>query len=188
VLETVLFRFVRSLQICVPVCYFIGRSGERWSEFGLSRPRWLLDPSLAIGIWMCDVVILLWARRMAGRLLSVDQIETLFSHSEYVFAVASTPSEHVLLAVSTAASAFAQELAMRGYLLRRFEQLFRSTWLSVLFTSLLFAGYHTYQGAAGTFYTFVSGLTYAGAFCAFRRLWPLAIAHTLWNWVVIFRG
>jgi membrane protease YdiL (CAAX protease family) len=188
VARSALWHIVHSLQVCIPVIYLIGRSGERWSDFGISRPRPLVDPSLAVGVWMCDVVFQRWVRGMASRLLSADRFEALTSLSDYTYAVAHTPGEHVLLATSLAASSLAEELVMRGYLLRRFEQLFQSTWLSVLFTSLLFAGYHTYQGPDGTLHAFVAGLTYAGAFCAFRRLWPLAIAHTLWNWVASFAG
>ncbi|HUY91184.1 MAG TPA: type II CAAX endopeptidase family protein [Pirellulales bacterium] len=179
VVDVALSRFVHSLQFWLPVCYLISRSGEGWSKFGFARPRWLLDPLLAVGVWMCDVVFQRWVIRMASRLLAADQFEALFSHSNYTYAVALTPGEHVLQAASLAASSFTEELVMRGYLLRRFEQLFRSTWLSVLFTSVLFAGYHTYQGPGGTVHAFVAGLTYAGAFCLFRRLWPVVIAHTL---------
>jgi membrane protease YdiL (CAAX protease family) len=186
--RSALWHIVHSVQVCIPVIYLIGRSGERWIEFGISRPRRIVDPSLAIGVWMCDVVFQRWVRRMASRLLNADQFEALTSFSDYTYAIAHTPGEHVLLATSLAASSFAEELVMRGYLLRRFEQLFHSTWLSVLFTTVLFAGYHTYQGPGGTLHAFVAGLTYAGAFCAFRRLWPVAIAHTLWNWVVSFSG
>ena len=186
--QAALLHFVYAIQICVPVCYLISRSGERWSDFGIARPRWLLDPLLALGVWICDVAFQQSALRMAGAVLNADQFETLTSNSDYMFPVARTPGEHLLLAGSLTAISFSEELVMRGYLLRRFEQWTGSSWLSVLITSLLFASYHAYQGPYGVFHAFIAGLNYAGAFCVFRRLWPVAIAHTLWNWAASFGG
>ena len=181
-------KVMRSAQICLIVCYLISRSGERWSDFGIARPRWLLDPSLAMGVWMCNVVFNLAMLRLSAHLLGPDQFEALTRFSDHSREVAHTSCEHALLLASLASSSFAQELVMRAYLLRRFEQWFSSTWLSVLFTTVLFAGGHAYQGAGGVFHTFIAGLTYAGAFCFFRRLWPVAIAHTIWDWAATFGG
>jgi hypothetical protein len=70
---------------------------------------------------------------------------------------------------------------MRGYLIPRLEQLLRSTWIAVLVSTLLFASYHVYQGAASTIIIGAMGLVYAVSFCLFRRLWPLCVAHAAWN-------
>lgn len=179
---------VRSLQISAPICYFIARSGQRASDFGLVRPRWALDLSLGVGVWMCEAVFQEWAMRFAGRFLSDEHFEALATVPEGVLAAARTPAEHALSIVALAANSFAEELAMRGYLLSRFEQLLRSTWLGVLFTTVLFAGYHAYQGVGGVVCALVSGLTFAGAFCLCRRLWPVVIAHTLVNCIASWAG
>ena len=188
VAHSALLHFIHTIRVCVPVCYLISRSGERWSDFGIARPRRLLDPLLALGVWMCDVVFQRSAVRLAGAVLTADQFKSLISRSDYVFPVAHTTGEHLLLAASLAVGSFSEELVMRGYLLRRFEQWLGSTWLAVLITTALFAGYHAYQGPYGVYHAFIGGLTYAGAFCVFRRLWPVAIAHTLWDWAATFGG
>jgi len=78
---------------------------------------------------------------------------------------------------------FAEELVMRGYLIPRFERLLNSTWGSLLLTTVLFATYHCYQGPSGVVNALEFGLIYGSAFCVFRRVWPLALAHAVSNFL-----
>ncbi|HXT61105.1 MAG TPA: type II CAAX endopeptidase family protein [Pirellulales bacterium] len=175
------YSLASSIQVCAPVLYFIGRSGERWSHFGLARPRWVLDSLGGIAVWMVKLVLIASLIRMLDTLLDRDQIEALTALRDCPFSVPHSAAQWAALVVFIAASAFAEELVMRGYLIRRFEQLLHSTWLSVLITTVLFAGYHCYQGPGGVVDAAASGFVYAVAFCLFRRLWPVVIAHTLHN-------
>jgi len=93
--------------------------------------------------------------------------------------------QYILFVVHIFTSAFYEELLMRGYLIPRFERLLRSTWNSLLLTALLFGSYHTDQGIGGVLDTSLAGLVYGGAFCWFRRLWPVAAAHALYNLMVM---
>jgi membrane protease YdiL (CAAX protease family) len=74
---------------------------------------------------------------------------------------------------------------MRGYLIARFERLLRSTWLAVLITTVMFGSYHLYQGVGPAIVIAASGLVYAAAFCWFRRLWPLCVAHALADFIAL---
>jgi membrane protease YdiL (CAAX protease family) len=91
---------------------------------------------------------------------------------------------HVLFLVACVASASCEELVMRGYLITRFERLFRSTSAAVLVSSALFASYHLYQGIHGVIGAAITGLVYATAFCSVRRLWPVCVAHALHNYII----
>ena len=73
--------------------------------------------------------------------------------------------------------------ARRGqaYLIARLQRLLSSTWLAVVVTTALFASYHIYQGTTVMIGTAAFGFVLALAFCWFRRLWPLCLAHALWN-------
>jgi membrane protease YdiL (CAAX protease family) len=179
--DDMLSSLVLSVQVCAPVLYLIGRSGERWSDFGLARPRWILDPLGGLGVWMFNTILISWLTGLLAVFLNRDQFEALTAGHDSSFSVPRSAGEHALLIVGIAAGAFAEELVVRGYLIRRFEQLLRSTWLSVLITTVLFAGYHSYQGPGGVFRTAVAGFVYAGAFCLVRRLWPVVLAHMLHN-------
>jgi membrane protease YdiL (CAAX protease family) len=125
---------------------------------------------------------------LTGAVLTDEQWERFTEGSDGLLAVARTPGEHVLSFLAQIANSFAEELVMRGYLIRRFQQLFRSTWLALLFTTVLFAGYHCYQGAFGVVNALVTGFTYGGAYCLCRRLWPVVVAHTLVNCVAEWAG
>ena len=86
--------------------------------------------------------------------------------------------------VAEGANGFAEELVMRAYLLVRLERLLSSTWLAVVVTTTLFASYHIYQGTTVMIGTAAFGFVLALAFCWFRRLWPLCLAHAVWNILV----
>ena len=75
----------------------------------------------------------------------------------------------------------AEEIVMRGYFIERLEYLLGSTSKGIIFSSILFSSYHIYQGGIGTFYVFIFGVIYGIIYCKYRRIWPLAIAHSLHN-------
>ena len=77
---------------------------------------------------------------------------------------------------------------MRGYLLSRFERLSGSTAKSLLLATCLFAAYHAYQGMYGVMSAFVFGFVVGAAFCLVRRLWPVALAHALYDVLLIVWG
>jgi membrane protease YdiL (CAAX protease family) len=92
--------------------------------------------------------------------------------------------EHFLwIFAGSLANGFAEEVILRGFLLTRFEKLLRSTTLAVVLTSVMFASYHIYQGVGPMISIFGLGLVYGCAFCWIRRIWPLAIAHAIADFV-----
>ena len=91
-----------------------------------------------------------------------------------------------LLVAYQCLTGFSQELVFRAYLITRLERLLSSTWLAAALTTGLFAVWHVYQGPLGTIHAAAVGLVSAIAFCWFRRLWPLWIAHAANNiWTVL---
>jgi membrane protease YdiL (CAAX protease family) len=163
---------VDDLQLMVPLLYIMARSGTAWRTFGLVKPSLLFDGFLALILFLIDYGF----DRLALPLLSA-----LFSASPFHSRQASGTAEHALLVLGMAVSGFAQELAMRGYLVPRLETLLKSTTAGIVLSSVLFASNHLYQGPLGVLRTLLSGLIYASAFAITRRIWPLAIAHAAWN-------
>jgi len=83
------------------------------------------------------------------------------------------------------ASGFMQELVMRAYLITRLEELFDSTFVGFLFSTVLFVSYHGYQGYDGVIYAALFGVVQAIVYCLFRRLAPIATAHSVYNIIAI---
>jgi len=181
-LDAILFRIMSAARIAMPLLVIIALTKDRWSSFGIVRPRWIADVLLGCLIWFCgrlftDVVI---------TLLPLSLLRT--SHRPR-FTDHATPEGAIgclLAIVAIAASAFVQEFVFRGYLIPRLERLLHSTWLAVLITTVLFGSYHLYQATPSMIIVTADGLVYAVAFCLLRRLWPLCVAHTLCNVVIFF--
>lgn len=173
-----------SIQISGPVLYLIWRSRESGSLFGLVRIRPLIDLFAGIGIWF--ITYLSW--EMSWSLIrSFPSARDLYSLDVDLGSLFITPkgfNEYLLWFLASCANGFTEELVMRAYLIPRFERLFSSTWKSLILSTILFASYHAYQGTTGVFYALIFGLVCGGVFCWLRRLWPVAIAHAIADFVV----
>ncbi len=168
----VILAFV-AVQIAVPLLYIMLRSGEPWSKFGVVRPRPidLIGGTLLLGLlYVLDPVFWMFI----GAFGTWDPPATSFPGP-------STVADYVILAPAFLVAAFAEEIAMRAYLIPRLRDLGLGWVSALLISSALFASYHLYQGAASTAYIFLFGLVLGGVFLLSPRLWPITIAHTLQN-------
>jgi membrane protease YdiL (CAAX protease family) len=168
------------------VIYLIWRSAESWSGFGLVRPRWLMDTLLGLAFWGTAWAIHAASWRVVDGLFGPDLFETA-NHDDAWF----VPTPNGIVAVvafvfSVCVSAFAEELVMRAYLVPRFERLLGSSTRSIFVTAGLFASFHIYQGIDGAVSAFIMGLVYGTMFLWSRRLWPVAVAHSISNLLVFW--
>src|SRR5262245_3059461 len=150
--------------------YIISRSGEPWARFGLTRPK-IWDLPLGFGMLVLGNVLWLccWGLGMFGR------VETR------PFGIGEHLPEFGMVLVMNVASAFAEELVTRAYLITRLEVLLRARGAAVLVAAFFFASYHVYQGLAATLPVFAIGVIYGVAYLAIRRVWPLMIGHALFD-------
>ncbi len=171
----------KCLQIIPVVLYLIYRSGESWSAFGVVRPRWLGDPAFALLLWVAwyAAYFLVWAVIAAT---GVDATAVKAGGPDDTI----TPSQPAFAVVAAFATATGEELVLRGYLIPRFERLLGSRWASVLTTTALFAAYHVYNGISGVVDATILGLILGSGFCLVRRLWPVILAHWLYDVVATF--
>jgi membrane protease YdiL (CAAX protease family) len=88
-------------------------------------------------------------------------------------------NEYAILVFMQLCNGLAEELAMRGYFITRFEAIFGSRAQALLLSTILFAAYHIYQGAIGVIGAAIFGLMLGGCFLRYRRVWPLALAHAI---------
>jgi membrane protease YdiL (CAAX protease family) len=84
-----------------------------------------------------------------------------------------------VLLLSAAQNAVVEEVIVVGYLLRRLDQLGWSWPAAVAASALLRGSYHLYQGAGGFAGNVVMGVVFCLLYRRWRRVAPLAIAHTL---------
>jgi membrane protease YdiL (CAAX protease family) len=162
-----LYLLVRSLQVSAPVLYIIWRSDEGWSHFGLVKPWWPVDGLLGLAICLAGRFAYYGCWSLTAPMWADDNHDT------------TVPAPWPFEVVAQIANGFAEELVLRGFLLVRLERLCGSPVRAVALTSVLFAAYHAYQGPWGVVHAFLLGVVYGTAFCWLRRLWPLAVAHTL---------
>ena len=170
---------VTSIAIIVPVLLVISLTDD-WEAVGLVRPRPLLDVSFGVGLYLLGTMawyLAVWYLPISAwpeepyEFPNSDSRDLLF---------------YLLLLCGSIANGVAEEIVMRGFLITRLERLLNSTWLAVLISTGLFAGYHLYQGVGPAICTGALGLIYAIAFIGFRRLWPLFVAHAIADFVPYF--
>lgn len=153
--------------------YIISRSSEPWQNFGLSRIR-LWDWPLGLLVFIVLQIVLvscIWPFLLDGR--SRDYGIPLPRPGKAV--------DYLLMVPKYGIAAFAEELVTRAYLISRFERLLNSRLTAVALAAALFASYHAYQGPDGLLLVLPFGIVCGLAYLMIRRIWPLAIAHAIYN-------
>jgi membrane protease YdiL (CAAX protease family) len=84
----------------------------------------------------------------------------------------------VLIAVTAGVT---EEIVVRGYAQTRLEQLRAPVAVILLLPTALWGVLHVYQGVGAALTIFGLGLMYAWYFHRTRRLWPLILAHILFD-------
>jgi membrane protease YdiL (CAAX protease family) len=177
---------VRSAGSIGLVLYIIWRSGEPIERFGLRRFRFFPDVFGGICIWGVGWLSyrLLWFA--LPHMIGGAAYTYLLRHRYTLgYLLPSGALECALLAIVCLANGFAEELVMRAYLIPRFEELLGSTGLALLYSTALFAGYHTYQGTLGFINVAVLGFIQGASFCLLRRLAPVGLAHAIQDFYAI---
>lgn len=93
----------------------------------------------------------------------------------------------LLLCVTAAGNAVAEEVVVVGYFMVRMRQLGVGQGRALVSSALLRGAYHLYQGYGGGLGNVVMGLVFGRWYQLTNRLWPLIIAHTVID-VVAFAG
>lgn len=182
-----LWEIVGHLSIVAVVLYVIYCDGRPWSTFGLRTPHLFWDPVGALLILVGTYAILGILYALSGVLVGMEEIDR-FTDSAYQFATPTAAADYLVLILVSLSTGLSEELVMRGYLIPTFERLLRSTWLSVLLTSALFASYHIYQGFGPMLGIFGLGLVFGAVFCRWRQLWPLVLAHAAMDVIAMAPG
>jgi membrane protease YdiL (CAAX protease family) len=152
--------------------YLLARNREGWPGIGLTRLR---PGDLAMGavLWVASFVVVLV---LAWVFQSFGQREVDFLPEDLPLWFQALQA--VVIAVT---AGFTEEIVVRGYAQTRLEQLRASTAVILLLPTALWAMFHVYQGLGVALTIFGLGLMYAWYFQRTRRLWPLILAHVLFD-------
>ena len=152
--------------------FLLARNREGWPGIGLTRFR---GADLGMGglLWVASFVLV----------LVLAQLFQVFGRREVDFLPESLPLwfrwiQAVLMAVTAGVT---EEIVVRGYAQTRLEQLRARAAVVLLLPTALWGVLHVYQGVGAALTIFGLGLMYAWYFQRTRRLWPLILAHILFD-------
>jgi membrane protease YdiL (CAAX protease family) len=167
-----IFQLFLSWSPVLVIAYLLVRSGEGWAGIGLTRFR-AGDVGHGVALWVASFVLV----------LVLAQLFSYFGQREVDFLPEALPLwfriiQAVLIATTAGAT---EEIVVRGYAQTRLEQLKAPTAVIVLLPTALWGVLHVYQGLGAALTIFCLGLMYAVYFHRTRRLWPLILAHALFD-------
>jgi membrane protease YdiL (CAAX protease family) len=157
------------------------RSGGRWSDLGLSRPRpWWRALLVAFGGYVVGYLA-------AGLLVKLAYPALHLAPPgvpPFLARLRGNLGEYLywMIPVTWGSAAFGEEMLFRGFVLDRLDQLMRgkALWAAVVVQAALFGAAHLYLGASGALVAGTLGLVLGAAFIvAGRNLWPCIVIHGL---------
>ena len=147
----------------------------------LKKRNWTLkDFNLDFTLKMIGVAILLVVvREMIGAIL----LQILYSLSifnktidkSFILIQSNIFSTGLIVIVNS----IYEEVLLTGYLFKRFEKYHPS--LVIIFSFIIRASYHTYQGWTKLPMVFIMALIFGVYYIKFKKLWPIIIAHGIGN-------
>ena len=173
---------VRSVQVSLPILLIMKLRNVDWQRYGFRGFRPIGDILVAVGLaaigyiayYVCACSLLL-----AGFDFSTDTDALPRMTQDAHFSVGAL----CLVFVSSCANGFAEELAIRSYLITRLNELSGSKIVAAIVTTTLFAAYHSYQGRYGIVSAMAIGSVFAIYFITAKRFWPIAIAHAILDFI-----
>jgi membrane protease YdiL (CAAX protease family) len=171
-LVSIIFELFLSWSPVLVIGYLLARSREGWPGIGLTRFR-AGDFGMGLILWVASFVLV----------LVLAQLFQYFGQREVDFLPEGLPLwfravQAVLIAVTAGVT---EEIVVRGYAQTRLEQLRASTAVILLLPTALWGILHVYQGLGAALTIFCLGLMYAWYYHRTRRLWPLILAHLLFD-------
>lgn len=159
--------------------YLLWRGGIRLKALGLDRTRIGPDALGSLGlaalIGIPGLVFYLVAWNMG---LNLAVLPSTLDESWW---------RGVVLVLSAAGNAWAEEVLVVGYFITRLQQLGWRDNTALLASAVLRGSYHLYQGFGGFVGNLVMGLVFGKVWQRTNRLWVLVVAHALLD-VVAFVG
>ncbi len=167
----------------IAVALFIAWSNpEGVRAFGLHRFRFMdVAHAIAVAAAAFAAYLVYW-NTIAPIYWAVNSGEP---EQQFVFTGPSTISEYAVTSIALMFNGAAEELVLWSVLFTRLVRLWDNTVATVVFVAAVFASYHLYQGVFAMGGVACMGLIFGGYFAWRGRIWPLIIAHALWDLLLI---
>ncbi len=153
--------------------YLLIRSGEGRRGIGLGRFDGRADGLVGLGLWIASFVLVIVLARVF-EFLGQNKVDFLPPELPLWFRIV----EAFGIAITAGVT---EEVVVRGYAQTRLEQLKAPTAVILLLPTALWGLLHLYEGAGSAATIFCLGMLYAWYYHRTRRLWPLIIAHALFD-------
>jgi membrane protease YdiL (CAAX protease family) len=169
---SIIFELFLSWSPVLVIGFLLARNREGWPGIGLTRLR-AGDVGTGAVLWVASFILV----------LVLAQLFQFFGQREVDFLPEGLPLwfravQALLIAVT---AGITEEIVVRGYAQTRLEQLRSPTAVILLVPTALWGVLHVYQGVGAALTIFGLGLMYAWYFHRTRRLWPLILAHILFD-------
>jgi len=155
------------------ISYLLVRSGEGRQGIGLGRFDGRADGLVGLGLWVAGFVLVLILARLFAP-LGENQVDFLPNELPLWFRIV----DAFVIAITAGVT---EEVVVRGYAQTRLEQLKAPTAVILVLPTALWGLLHLYEGAGPALTVFCLGMLYAWYYHKTRRLWPIVIAHTLFD-------
>jgi membrane protease YdiL (CAAX protease family) len=153
--------------------YLLVRSGEGRQAIGLGRFNGRADGLVGLALWIASYVLVLILANVF-RFLGENNVDFLPTALPLWFRVV----DAFVIAITAGVT---EEVVVRGYAQTRLEQLKMPTAVILLLPTALWGVLHLYEGAGPALTVFCLGMLYAWYYHRTRRLWPIVIAHALFD-------
>jgi membrane protease YdiL (CAAX protease family) len=168
-------------------CVFliIAWDGAPLGVFGLKKPRWSVDTVTAVIAFALHWKFVAIATDLLANVLLTWGYKIPAHHRGFHFHMPEQSCAGiVLLFIYSLSIGLFEELVTRGYLIPRLERVLNSKLWAVLISSAFFGCWHWPNGMIAVWGAFGTGIIYGIVFVATRRLWPTAVAHAMFDFVL----
>lgn len=163
------------------IAFLIHRNGQSLARYGLGRPRWVIDPILAV---VLALIALQLNQFVQSTLAGVVGPFGATNYQEFFPLPPQRGWEYAIVGLEMMAVGFVEEFVWRSYLVTRIEEVTESKFKAIAYSALMFGFNHLYQGPLGVLGATIDGMMYAIVFSVTRRLWPIALAHGLYDLIL----
>jgi membrane protease YdiL (CAAX protease family) len=174
----VIFSMFLSWTPVMVIGYLLVRSREGWPGIGLTRFR-PGDLGMGAVLWLASYALVI-VLALLFQYFGQREVDFLSEGLPLWFQVV----QAVVVAVTAGVT---EEVVVRGYAQTRLEQLRLPTAVILLLPTGLWGVLHVYQGLGAALTILGLGLMYAWYFHRTRRLWPVILAHILFDMTQLVR-
>jgi membrane protease YdiL (CAAX protease family) len=155
------------------ISYLLLRSGEGRQGLGLNRFDGRADGLVGLGLWIASFVLVLILARVFQP-LGQNEVDFIPNELPLWFRIV----DAFVIAITAGVT---EEVVVRGYAQTRLEQLKAPTPMILLLPTALWGLLHLYEGAGPALTVFCLGMLYAWYYHKTRRLWPIIVAHAMFD-------